>query len=137
MLRVSSVSTSKDHDALYNLLRADHSPVAHHIRHLGQLVAIQARLLAGLRTGALKRSINSEPGPRTPRGDYTVLVGSDVRHALVHHEGARPHRIAATQGKMLVFQGRRGRVVTHAVNHPGHPGNPYLVNALRMVVLGR
>lgn len=119
---------------LNSVLRSERGPVARHIRAVGARTVIKAKMLAGVRTGQLKRSIKMTRD-RTITAEYAVLVGSDVRHALVHHQGARPHRIVPrTPGGVLVFNGKRGRVVTKRVNHPGHKANKYLVDALRMSV---
>ena len=119
---------------LYSVLQSERGPVARHIKFLGKQVEIIAKGLAGVRTGRLKRSIKMTRDRRV-LGQYAVLVGSDVRHALVHHQGARPHIITPKQpGGVLVFRGKRGTVFARRVNHPGHGANQYLVNALRTVV---
>jgi hypothetical protein len=116
---------------MYAVLTSQRGPVARHIRAVGRRTVIKAKALAGVKTGALKRSIKMRRD-RTYRGEYAVLVGSDVSHALVHHEGARPHIITPQQpGGVLVFRGKRGKVVTKMVRHPGHRPNPYLTLALR------
>jgi hypothetical protein len=123
-----------DERGLYATLKSQRSPVADHIRSIGRQTVIEAKMLAGVKTGRLKRSIKMERD-RTVTGEYAVLVGSDVRHALVHHQGARPHEITPqSAGGRLVFMGKYGRVVTTHVDHKGHSANKYLVNALRMVI---
>lgn len=119
---------------LYSVLKSQRGPVAAHVRSLGRKTTIKAKMLAGVKTGQLKRSIKMERD-RTVTGEYAVLVGSDVRHALVHHQGARPHRILPkSSGGVLVFRGRSGMVVTTSVKHRGHKANKYLVDALRTVI---
>lgn len=134
MLSLEVRRVRKNQAGLYSTLRAEQSPVARHMRMLGREVRMLSKLLAGVQTGQLKRSIKMTTSRQTRRGDYTVIVGSDVRHALVHHQGARPHVIRASPGKMMQFQGKRGRVVTSIVRHPGHDANRYLLNALRVVI---
>lgn len=125
-----------DQRGLYSVLHSQRGPVAAHIRAIGRKTTVTAKLLAGVRTGNLKRSIKMTRDRSVP-GEYAVLVGSDVRHALVHHQGARRHIITPrSPGGVLVFNGKRGRVVTTRVRHPGHKANKYLVNALRMSVRG-
>ena len=124
-------NTKLDERGLYSTLTSQRGPVAKHVRNVGLRVVVKAKLLAGVKTGRLKRSIKMTRD-RTATGKYAVLVGSDLNYALVHHEGARAHGISPRKpGGVLVFTGKRGRVVTTHVNHPGHKGNPYLMNALR------
>lgn len=122
-----------DERGMFSVLESQRGPVARHIRALGQEVTVVAKSLAGVKTGRLKRSIKMT---RDRRGkQYAVLVGSDLRYALVHHQGARPHIITPKKpGGLLVFRGKRGLIVTTSVRHPGHAANEYLVNALRLVV---
>lgn len=121
---------------LYSVLQSQRGPVARHIRAKGAQVTIIAKSLAGVRTGRLKRSIKMTRD-RTFKGGYAVLVGSDLRYALVHHQGASPHSITPKQpGGVMVFRGRRGMVFAHHVSHPGHRPNPYLVTALKAAVRG-
>lgn len=119
---------------LYTTLHSQRGPVAAHIRDLGRKTTITAKLLAGVRTGQLKRSIKMTRDRSIPL-EYAVLVGSDVRHALVHHQGARPHIITPRNPTgVLVFRGKRGMVYTSRVNHPGHGANKYLTRALQIAV---
>lgn len=128
------VDTKLDERGIYSVLHSQRGPVARHIRLLGAQVTIIAKSLAGVRTGRLKRSIKMTRDRRIP-GQYAVLVGSDVRHALVHHQGAHAHVITPRQpGGVLVFRGKRGMVFATSVNHPGHRANPYLVIALKRVI---
>lgn len=89
---------------------------------------------AGYGLGVLKRSMKREWVSR--RGDVlTMRVGSDVRHAHVHHEGARPHVIRPVHAKALRFINKRGQVVfAYSVNHPGHAPNKYLTDNLHLAV---
>ena len=52
-------------------------------------------------------------------------------HALVHHEGARAHKITARNkvGGAFRSRGKSGTVVTQSVRHPGTAENPYLVES--------
>jgi hypothetical protein len=125
---------SMDERRIDALLSSESGPVAKHVKGLGRQVSIIAKSLAGVRTGRLKKSI-SVSRDRSYGPGYAVLVGSDVRHALVHHMGARRHMILPRRpGGVLRF--RRGSTVvyTRSVRHPGHAPNPYLTTALRRVV---
>ena len=133
-LRFDVVDVKLNERGMYSVLNSERGPVARHIRALGLQTVVVAKSLAGVKTGRLKRSIKMTRDRKVP-GQYAVLVGSDLRHALVHHQGASPHVITPKRpGGTLVFRGKRGMVFTTRVNHPGHKGNAYLTNALRTVV---
>lgn len=119
---------------LYATLRSQRSPVARYIRLLGEETVVVAKGLAGVKTGRLKRSIKMTRD-RNLGVEYSVLVGSDVRHALVHHMGARPHVIRPQNPSgYLKFRSGSGVVYAKSVKHPGHGPNRYLTEALRAVV---
>ena len=68
---------------------------------------------------------------RAPYGQV-MKVGSDVRHALWHHEGTRPHPIV---GRRVLRFVKNGKVVfAHKVMHPGTRPNRYLSDNLRIFV---
>ena len=57
-----------------------------------------------------------------------MKIGSDVRHALWHHEGTRPHAIV---GRRVLRFVKNGKVVfAHKVAHPGTRPNKYLSDNL-------
>jgi hypothetical protein len=88
-----------------------------------------ARRMVGVKTGALRKNIRAHHlGNFT--GQYVVLR-ADLPYALLHHQGTKPHiiRPRETDG-VLVFKGKRGRVVTTMVRHPGTRPNPYLSRQL-------
>lgn len=125
-----------DQASLFSLLQSQRGPVAAHIREVGRKTVVGAKALSGVKTGRLKRSIKMTRDRSTP-GEYAVLVGSDVRHALVHHQGARPHTITPKRpGGYLRFRRGTQIVYTRSVRHPGHSANKYLTNALRAAVKG-
>ena len=125
--------TSINPAGIHSVMYSQRGDVARYIRKLGEAVVVFAKLKAGVRTGNLKRSISMKVD-RGALSGYGVLVGSSVRHALVHHEGARPHIIRASGAGFLKFRGTNGTVYVRAVRHPGHRPNPYLLEALRAVV---
>jgi hypothetical protein len=83
-----------------------------------------ARRMVGVRTGRLRRSI-SWYHLKNATGQYVGLKAS-APHALMHHEGTRPHLIVPNQGKALRFQQRGVVVFRNSVMHPGTKPNPYL-----------
>lgn len=87
-----------------------------------------AKLKAGFRTGALRKSIvGRHLGNFT--GQY-VTVGSSKHYAYAHHEGTRPHVITPKNGKVLRFTRGTQVIYTTKVNHPGTKPNPYLTSQL-------
>lgn len=133
MIKMSLTDVKISEKGLYSVLHSQRGPVARYLRHLGVQTVLISKTLAGVRTGRLKRSIAMKT--ERNRLGYAVVVGSDVRHALTHHEGSRAHGIAPRQpGGVLVFRGRRGTVFTTHVNHPGTQGNPYLTAALAAAI---
>lgn len=89
------------------------------------------RRTAQRRPGTLRDSIVKRVVEGGPNG-FTIIVGSEDRIALLHHEGTPAHSISAASKPMLVFWwGREQKVVrTERVNHPGTQPNRYLVDAL-------
>lgn len=83
----------------------------------------------------LNRSINADTqitGPTRVRGD----IGSNLDHALVAHEGARPHPIFPRRpgGTLRFYWARVGRWVNlPSVSHPGMEGVPYLTVPLLII----
>lgn len=88
-----------------------------------------AKSQVGVKTGALQRSIYKRHlGNLT--GQY-IVIGSDKRYALAHHEGTRPHVITASPGGKLKFTKNGKQIFTKQVNHPGTKPNPYLTSQLK------
>ena len=78
---------------------------------------VMGNIAAGghVRTGALLRSVRDT---REGLAHHRVWIGTDHWHYIEY--GTRPHTITPRGPWPLVFQGRRGLVVTHLVNHPGN-----------------
>lgn len=122
-----------DNRAMDQLLNSPSGDVGRHMRRIGKLILDGAKRLVGVRTGALKRSLYMRH-ERSARGQL-ITVGSNLRHALVHHEGATPHVIIA-HGRVLRFN-QGGRIIyTRRVSHPGFRGRNYLTVPLRSAVRG-
>lgn len=96
----------------------------------GNLAVLGAKAKVGVRTGALRKSINMKHlGNAT--GQY-LKIGSSLPYAYLHHQGTKPHPIAATKpGGQLVFTRKARLIRTPMVNHPGTRGNYYLRAQLR------
>jgi HK97 gp10 family phage protein len=67
--------------------------------------------------------------PVVNEGKVTVDIGPDQDHWYYQflELGAKPHEI---KGNPLVFKGRRGKVITLSVQHPGIEPRPFLRPAL-------
>ena len=114
------------------LLHEHAGPVGRYMYAKGVKVQTKAKLQVGKRTGKLAASIKVKHG-RSPIGQ-TVLVGSDVSYAYMHHEGTRPHVITPVRAKQLVFSVKGKVVRTNRVNHPGTKPNRYLADNLRFIL---
>jgi hypothetical protein len=89
-----------------------------------------AKRMVGVKTGALRSSINMEH--ISIRGGQKLTIGSTKSYALAHHEGTRPHFITPTPPKtVLVFRKGARVIATPRVLHPGTKPNPYLTSQLR------
>lgn len=93
----------------------------------------RARATAGFKTGALKASIESD-GPTPTGGGLQMKVGSPLKYAAAHHEGARAHVIRPRKAKSLRFVIAGKIVFASKVRHPGNRPNPYLSRWLREAV---
>jgi hypothetical protein len=118
---------------MYATFKSQRSPVARHIRHLGDLVQVEAKKLVGVDTGLLRRSIVRRRD-RSVTGEYGVVVKAAVPYAFMHHTGTRPHTIVAPPGRVMTWRNSGGRVYARVVKHPGTKPNPYLLTALKTVV---
>lgn len=107
--------------------------VGQHMLKLGLKIQAGARKKVGVKTGALRDSIHVEQN--TTGGRQYVKVGSRLPYAYMHHEGTRPHIIAAHPPGKLMFRSRsRGVVITTSVMHPGTKPNRYLSSQLRKFI---
>lgn len=106
--------------------------VGRHLMKRGVRIQSAARAQVGVKTGALKASINIAL-ERTVYGQM-MTIGSTLNYALLHHEGSRPHIIKPKNAQMLRFT-QRGRVVySRAVLHPGTRPNKYLADNLYLIL---
>lgn len=101
------------------------------LRRRGRTLAFLAAGSAGKRTGQLAQSIKMQ---YFRAANPFVRVGSDVKHAYMHHEGTRPHVILPEDRETMRFK-VRGRVVyAEKVVHPGTKGSKFLSRHLHKVV---
>lgn len=115
-------------------------PVGRYIYRRARWLEGRAVLTAGFDTGDLVSAIDSVFS--VERGNIVATVGVNpqgrgVGYALWHHEGTKPHTIAARNAEFLRFPNRRGGggvVYRQSVRHPGTKPNHYLTKHLREVV---
>lgn len=118
--------------ALDHLLNQPSGDVGRHLEVIALRVQAGAKAIIRRRTGRLSRSLYISHA-RDFRGQY-VQVGSNVRYALLVHEGTRPHLIRPEHGRVLRFR-EGGRVVyARLVHHPGSRGRKYLTIPLARAV---
>ena len=113
------------------LLNNPSGSVGRYLAKKGRMITVAAKAQAGVRTGALRSSIHMRH-LRDSRGQY-VKIGSRLNYALAHHEGTKPHIIAANRARVLRFVSKGRVVYAHAVLHPGTKPNRYLTDNLRLV----
>lgn len=112
-------------------------PVGRHVSRQCRKLETLAVTSAGLKTGALRRSITTY---YTRRGKILeARVGANpgpggvVGYALYHHEGTRPHVIRPKKAQALRFTVQGHTVFAKVVHHPGTKPNPYLTRWIRGV----
>lgn len=130
-MQSTNVIWVENHAGMYDVLKSPGGPVGRHLASIGRKIQVGAILQAGFRTGMLKLSIKVTQS--TTSTGQEVKIGSSVPHALMHHEGTRPHLITGRSGGMLRFT-KQGRIVyARAVMHPGTRPNKYLSDHLWVV----
>jgi hypothetical protein len=124
-----SYVTHVDDAAIYSLCASPNGPVQKDLKSRARRVETGAKRQVGVETGRLRESIKADVRPGRNRLPE-IYIGSNVRHALMHHEGTRPHIIHPSMRRTLRFK-VRGRVVyTTVVRHPGTRPNHYLTDPL-------
>lgn len=114
------------------LLKNPSGTVGRWLANRGQEITLLAKIQVGVKTGNLRNSIHMRHY-RDPRGQY-IMVGSTLNHALMHHEGTRPHVILPKNAKLLKFVSKGRLVYATRVMHPGTKANRYLKKPMELVV---
>lgn len=131
MFKLESVRFHKDPALWKEFTSSRTGTVGSDIHRRGRKLAFLAKQSVGKKTGRLYQSISVE---YFPASNPWVRVGSNVRHAYMHHEGTRAHVIQESKQETMRFT-VRGRVVyATRVVHPGTKPNRYLSKHLRKVV---
>ena len=125
----SRVVVVLDDAAIAHLGHSWSGPVGRDLSRRLRTLEFRARMTAGVKTGRLRRSMETTDRKIT-RAGLEARVGSPVKYAKLHHEGTRPHIIRPRNAKALRFV-VGGRVVfASRVQHPGTRPNPYLTRWL-------
>jgi hypothetical protein len=114
------------------LLNNPAGPVGRSLARRGQKVLAAARGQVGVDTGNLKKSLRMTH-ERGTRGQF-VRVGSKLNHALVHHQGSRPHMITPKRSQVMVFSKGTQIIYATSVRHPGTRANRYLTDNLYLAL---
>lgn len=109
------------------------------VKRKAEQVAVKARMLAPVRSGALKASIRADQN-RTERGQYTFgySVSASTPYVTYVHEGTGPSPRWPNTRKVMKWGDRFNPAVSvyrDFVMHPGTPAQPFLQNALVAVVV--
>ncbi len=103
-------------------------PLARHLHKIGRRMVTAAQGQVGKATLSLMNSIHYNVD--MVRGFPKLTVSADDPIALIHHEGTRPHAIAARNSQVLRYSAN-GRInYARTVMHPGTPPNRYLSDNL-------
>jgi len=121
-----------DRSAMRQMLRGPGGLVYNEIEKRTRRANTFAKAQVGKDTRELYRSISY----RITAGSGNVLgvVSANNKIALMHHNGTRPHIIAARRAQTLRFKSRGKIVYAKVVRHPGTRPNKFLTDSLRKVV---
>lgn len=121
--------------AMYDTLRRPRGMVGRHMNRRADLFIAAARGQVGKKTGRLAASIQVQEHKAEPYGQL-MRVGSNVKHARLHHQGTRPHIIRPKDPKgVLIFRSGARVVTTRVVRHPGTRPNHYLTDNLKLFTM--
>jgi hypothetical protein len=119
--------------AIQQLLNDPNGTVGRHLKAKGDAIIALAKGQAGVRTGRLKASITHKRHLKDPRGQQ-MWIGSDVKYALVHHEGRGPRVIVPRRAKVLRFVSKGQVVYAKKAVQKGTRANKYLSDQLSKVI---
>jgi phage gpG-like protein len=125
--------TSVRYGALAAFIADPQGPIAKDIKRRADRVERASKRMVGVDSGRLRQSIHTQV---VPGASPTIMVGSRVSYALLHHQGTRPHIIRPHLRQKLRFK-INGRVVyATQVLHPGTRPNHYLTVPLERYARG-
>jgi hypothetical protein len=117
--------------ALDYVLDNPQGDVGKYLKKRGRFIVAAAKRQVGVDTGRLQQSIYYTH-LRDSRSQY-LWIGSNEPHALMHHEGTRPHTIVPREAPILRFTSGSRIIYTRHVEHPGTRPNRYLSDQLYLV----
>lgn len=127
------VTFIKDPDGWEQLTRGPDDLIGRDLAKRGVRLKSLAMKQAHKKTGKLAASMTTSLS--VDFKGLQVTVGSNVKHALMHHEGTKPHIIKPRRARTLRFV-QRGKIrYAQRVFHPGSRPNRYLTDNLPKVVL--
>jgi len=115
-----------------NYLNSPNGEVGRWLGRKGQKIETLAKMQVGKRTLKLRASIHRRQF--RDRNGQTMLIGSPLPYALMHHTGTRPHQITPRRKQILRFVSKVRVVYSTRVMHPGTRPNRYLTDPLRRVI---
>lgn len=123
---------TRDPVGWYGFTQAPNGAIQTDMRNRAMRLRRYARAQVGVDSHRLQRSIDVtlKMGP----SGTEWWVGSNVRYALAHHQGTKPHYIYPDRARVLRFSSRGKIVYAARVLHPGTKPNRYLTDNLRRVV---
>lgn len=114
-------------------LKTPAGPLWRRMDAVGRQATKAAKRQAGVKTGALRRSITMHH--YAAGYGQAVRIESKLKYAYMHHEGTRPHIITPNRAKALRFTSGRRVIYTHMVSHPGTRPNRFLSNQIKYFLI--
>lgn len=111
----------------------ERGPIVGHMKNVARAVTAGAKRQVGVDTGELERSIHWNL--QRYGGLPEVWIGTYNAIAYLHHEGTRPHAIAARNGTFLRFSAKGRVVYDRTVMHPGTKPNRFLTDNIYLARL--
>lgn len=114
-----------DKAALDTQMKTPAGPLWRWMERKGNNALAGAKRQVGVDTGRLRQSLHMRH--HVESYGQSLWIGSDtVSYAYMHHQGTKPHLIAAKTGNILRMG--RSRIVHGPVMHPGTKANPFLAS---------
>lgn len=125
-----------------NFDRTFHTPggmLGRDMKRRANRVLVAAKGQVGVETGNLRRLLKSDVNYNSRLGLHARVgtwVQPGIGVAFWHHQGTKPHVIAASPGNHLRFMGHnRAITIRTEVMHPGTAPNKYLADNLYLAVM--
>lgn len=116
--------------SLDNFLNSPDGDVGRELSKRGRIIVTAAKRQVGVDTGRLRESISMRH--ERVGAFQQIVITANASHALVHHEGSRPHVITPNGPNLLRFQSKGRVIYTKEVLHPGTKPNKFLSDNLHL-----